>query len=131
MFTYPKILRIRYSLRTLVIATALAGLVFSWVAYQLNWIRQRQEIIASPRYRCSTGPFFLWDRPAAPWQIRIFGEEGYLQIIVPQIGNSEDRFGSELAIQIDDPRLYPEERQEMLRVSELFPEAHIYCDPPL
>lgn len=108
----------------------LAGLVFSWVGYQINWIRQRREIIANPKYGYGTGPFFLWERPDAPWQLRILGEPGYLVISVPMVGDVQERFGNQEAISIDDLRLYPEEWREMERVSQLFPEANVYCNPP-
>lgn len=123
--------RVRFSLRTLIVVTVLMSVVFAWAGYQIKWIRQRQEILASPRYGHGTGPFFLWDRPNAPWQLRLFGEEGYLNISVPMMGERIERFGDDnMVISIEDPGLYPEERAEMERMKELFPEASIFCVAP-
>src|SRR5262245_5344012 len=37
----------RFSLRTLFVLTAAASIPMGWVAYQLNWIRQRHAVLAN------------------------------------------------------------------------------------
>ena len=63
--------RPRFTLRTLFVLVTLAGIVCAWVAYQLNWIRQRHQFN-------ETHSRILYDEPttaAAPWQLRLFGEK--------------------------------------------------------
>ena len=71
----------RFSLRTLFVVVTIAGLLAGWVAYQLNWIRQRNEVIIGGDW--DTDPTVLnlpvpirgkWDYP--PWTLGWFGEVG-------------------------------------------------------
>jgi hypothetical protein len=60
-------------LRTLFVFCTLAGVVCAWVAYQLNWIRQRHEFIA--RYGdLPTAWRSDFRVPGVPWQLQLFGE---------------------------------------------------------
>jgi hypothetical protein len=91
----------RYSLRALFVFCTLAGIACAWVAYQLNWIRQRHEFIRThelPFYY--KGPF---TEPQAPWQLRLFGERGEMGMTVPE--------------------------SQMTRAHELFPEAQLNSRP--
>lgn len=138
MLRYPTLRRVRYSLRTLIIATALAGLVFSWVAYQLNWIRQRREIIASPKFRYTVArPSYdddtrqtIWVSPNAPWQLRMFGETGYTFISVHIIGDVKEFPLISSVGTVTEECLYPEQLREVERVRRLFPEANVMIFPP-
>jgi hypothetical protein len=81
--------RPRFSLRTLLVLIALISIPLGWLAYQLNWIRERHKMLTQelPReyqeYReyNKTQPAIL--RPA-PWPLRIFGEQGIVVIGVPK-----------------------------------------------
>jgi len=110
----PKRRWFRFSLRTLfVIVTVLGGLL----AYQLNWIRQRHEIIAF--YETSVAPKtgYAWPLDVvsyaateefppyrtAPWNLRLFGERGYAELgLFRHVSDSE-----------------------LLRIKGLFPEAEV------
>jgi hypothetical protein len=79
----------RFSLRTLFVVVTAMCIAGGWVAYQLNWIRQRHEFIAEVKKLSQpfyvpvwayirsdyVGPPYLPETPA-PWPLRIFGEEG-------------------------------------------------------
>jgi len=54
--------RPRFSLRTLFVLVTLAGIACAWVAYQLDWIRQRKAVLQNVRY---AGPaqYLLNPRP--------------------------------------------------------------------
>ena len=59
---------------------AIIGIPMSWVAYQLNWIRQRREYIR----KTDTGVTAYSTPPLGPfnppWNLRIFGDQGYAEI---------------------------------------------------
>jgi hypothetical protein len=61
----------RFSLRTLFVTVALAAVPLGWVAYQLNWIRQRHAFLE--RAGVVQYPPVAVDRPL-PWSLRLFGE---------------------------------------------------------
>ena len=65
----------RFSLRTAFILLTLVCLVVAWAAYQLNWIRERQEARKTFRtYSDANAP--------APGILWIFGEKGEEIIIL-------------------------------------------------
>jgi hypothetical protein len=68
--------RPRFSLRTLFVLVAIAGVPMAWGAYQLNWIRQRHEFISHFRAVSGYSPTTV-DPQAAPWPLSLFGENGY------------------------------------------------------
>lgn len=79
-------------------------LLACFLAYQLNWIRQRRELI-------KTGVVETYETPSeksvakrAPGLLYLFGEPGYHNVSVYMLD--------------DDP--------ELARVRELFPEAAVY-----
>lgn len=79
----------RFRLRTLLIVIALLSVPMGWVAYQLNWIRQRHEFLAEnptfPSFDDSMeGQSFARFDPPAPWQLRIFGEPGHDWVGAPK-----------------------------------------------
>ena len=78
----------RFSLRMLfvavaVVAVAVISLSMSWVAWQLNWIRQRHVFLAQ---HCSTedddSSRDRWD-DRLPWQLEMFGETERWKLYVP------------------------------------------------
>src|SRR5690242_16087160 len=92
-----KFLRPRFSLRALFVTMTLLGCLIGWVVYQLNWIRQRHEAAAnalvSVNLRANRemvifrggGSIYRGLGPAsykAPWQLRLFGEQGHPVILV-------------------------------------------------
>jgi hypothetical protein len=103
----PKRRWFRWSLRTMFVVVTLS-LLFGSVAWCLNWIRQRHEIIATchefrEASKGGTAPTLLW----------LFREPGYDHI--------------ELRFPLRDlgMRMTPSERDEVDRVRELFPEAKV------
>ncbi len=57
-------------------ALAVLAVPLGWVAYSLNWIRQRREVIRTTDF-FQRGPIPKVDAPAALW---FFGEEGVYSI---------------------------------------------------
>jgi hypothetical protein len=72
--TKPKRCWFRFSLRMLFFLVTIVGVAAGWVAYQLNWIRERDKFSAQHiEYRRSIRgePYF-----DAPWNLKVFGELG-------------------------------------------------------
>src|SRR5437016_1528183 len=59
----------RFKLRTLFVLIALISIPLGWVAYQLNWRRQRDNFLN----RTHAGRLHM-GLIAAPWSLRLFGE---------------------------------------------------------
>jgi hypothetical protein len=67
----------------LLIGIALLSIPMGWVAYQLNWIHQRNEFYA--RYKMNyTHQLPRLRAVRAPWPLRLFGESGRDYIAVPK-----------------------------------------------
>ena len=100
----------RFSLRTLFVLIALFA---CWFGYEMNWVRQRRQVIADPQVQ--TWRYFvavtLYGNPprehrervysTAPWPLNWLGEPGYWGVVLAP-GTSD---------------------QEIERVRRLFPEA--------
>ena len=63
----------RFSLRTLFAAVTVLCVVGGWVAYQLNWIRERQAFRESGKI---VGRWGTMHDPDAPGTLWLFGETG-------------------------------------------------------
>ena len=91
----------RFSLRTLLIVVT----VFCcWIAYQLNWIRQRHEALSSEKISFpgqARAPALLW----------VLGERGYGEIAFRRSTKG---------------RLMLEDDAEFERIKRLFPEAYTW-----
>src|SRR5262245_16214465 len=76
----------RYSLRTLFVLVAIAGLISLWAVRQLEWIKERRQFIDTK----ARGFVMLngWPkrRTAAPWSLRIFGEKSWETTILVEEG---------------------------------------------
>jgi hypothetical protein len=78
----------RFSLRTLFVLVTIVGVGAGWVAYQLNWMRQRHTFLAqhpgcepsSPMspFRSKSG-----NPSNAPWSLRLLGETPRMFLAVP------------------------------------------------
>jgi hypothetical protein len=88
----------RFSLRTLFVVVTTVGVASGWVAYQLNWIRQRHAFFNAYEVPIYTDILTL-PKPL-PWSLRMFGEPAHGFVMVE-----------------------PEYMQDAAR---LFPEARIY-----
>jgi hypothetical protein len=108
-------LRPRFSLRTRFVLIALISIPLSWAAYQVNWIRQRNDArrwIASMNgqvwrdYPIGQSSFAVTE---SPWPIRLFGEE------------------SVFAIEVSVPDAREQHKQEL---QSLFPESKIAVIAP-
>jgi hypothetical protein len=114
----PKRRWFRFSLRTLFVVVTISGIALGWVAYQLNWIRQRRELVHRTDIEA-----LMWadgDYPTAPGLMWLFGEQGYdiIEIIVdlpidPTIDVPPDRERTET------------ETALLERARSLFPEAEV------
>jgi hypothetical protein len=108
--------RLRFGLRTMFVAV----MVFAcWVGYQVNWIRQRNELLARPDVFHSRFPFvsgnLVIEPPTqsqrAPGVLWILGEKGVHSLQLPV---SPERFET-----LD----CAECREEIRHAKSLFPEA--------
>jgi hypothetical protein len=105
----------RFSLRTLFVVLTVFG---CWLGYQLNWIRQRNAIVADfPRWLAYEGTTAN-PPPPAPGMLWMFGAKGY-HTVVRVVPNGND---AAVATEIE-------------MVQRLFPEASvdaaaIHLDPP-
>ncbi|HEY2840642.1 MAG TPA: hypothetical protein VGJ26_15910 [Pirellulales bacterium] len=119
---------LRFSLRTMFIVVTL---IAAFVAYHMNWIRQRRAVIEgrlgedvyvqswdpaedpfnpplAPKWRPPRGPGLLW----------LFGERGY--------ANLDIQFGPPIRRQRD---LTPEELARTKQIERLFPESIVHAEP--
>jgi hypothetical protein len=84
----------------LFVLVTLVAIICGWVAYQLSWIRQRHAFL-------SADALYVVRACPAPWSLRLFGEQGFYEIMV---GKSEmDRAHSLLPESIVKP--IPEDYQ--------------------
>jgi hypothetical protein len=106
--TKPKRRWFRFSLRTMFVVVTLFGVAAGWVAYQLNWIRQRHEFVSARH----SGQFAI-GFVKAPWSLRLFGEkEAEFVVSVPKedIGLARELFPEAIAINpnpSDFPAAFP------------------------
>ncbi len=143
-----RISRFRFSARLLLLAVAALGAGLGWVSYQLQWIRNRNQII-------SRGDVFNygaveWYMVDAPWPLDHFGEVGFVQLSIvkydsdranvatygPRTGASSggptkvshdfDRAKVAIPSRPWEDLLRPDECADLNRVRELFPEAEVF-----
>ena len=98
----------RFKLRTLFIIVAMFCLPAAWVGNQLMWIHDRHAALDSQgenTFLAFIGPghggHFTVPEAPAPWQLRIFGEQGVGGIIIA-IANEQPVLKQKLA------KLFPE-----------------------
>jgi len=108
-----------YSLRTLLLAVAA---IAALIAYEMNWIRQRQAFLAQHpvddmAYEASDGSGGIV-RQRAPSGLWLFGERGVLDI---EIRLSE----SEVHVDVDGQRAAHPRHPAIAKAMRLFPEANI------
>ena len=94
----------RFSLRTLFVLVALLSIPLGWVAYQLNWIRQRHQFLET-KVRTRFGVDLVEDKHL-PWPLRLFGETSqsslYLVINQKDMGDAETLFPEARFAQVPD-----------------------------
>lgn len=69
---------LRFSLRTLFMVVTVLCLPLGWLGYQLNWVRQRREALATRSILDITDSASL----PAPSALSFFGERGYPSLLV-------------------------------------------------
>ena len=104
MATAPRRYWYQISLRALLALIACSSLVFAWIAYELEWKRQRQLVLSQYNH-ANRGP----SAPALLW---IFGVHGYSTVRLKFEGYKVRT-------------LTLDEEQERERVRRLFPEAQV------
>ena len=90
MTTAPKRRWFQWSLRTLFVVVTLVGCATGWVVYQINWIRQRSEFVASEKRiheRRGVAVTIAYTYPGkqpvrAPFMLWTLGETGFSDICV-------------------------------------------------
>ncbi len=106
---------------------AVAGIA-CWLGYELNWIRQRQELFATGRVACEDdsglGSSIAAGGVRAPGLLGLLGERGY-EFLVIKFPNRTKSNGVEI--------FTPVEKAEIEDVQRLFPESVIqsyeWADP--
>ena len=68
---------LRWSLRTMFVVVTVAGCLVGWLTYNLNWIRQRHEVVSRPNVsKLDDG------NTPAPFALRMLGESGQWAIAI-------------------------------------------------
>ncbi len=116
----PKRRWFRFSLRTLLVITALFGV---WLGYNVNWMRQRREFIVRHNaifqaygedWRAGElhTDFLRRQYPRAvraPWPLWLFGEPGVVRVNVAQVGEEPGAvYSDDYEAFQDAKRLFPE-----------------------
>ena len=100
--------RLKFSLRTLLVLVTVLCVPLCWLGYQLNWIRQRREALATSWVIDFGGSASV----PAPRLLWMFGERGRKNLVVmPAHG-----LGGDWTLADD---------VELKRAQELFPEASV------
>lgn len=123
----PKRRWFRFSLRTFLVGVMLLGGGLAWIGYHLNWIQERQAIVSRSDVRAAEGSIFLEPPPVAPWPLRLFDKRAYRSVAIVIVDQQRALSDDEMYVEPFDPRLTPEERQQLERVARLFPEARAYA----
>lgn len=121
MTTAPKHRWFAFSLRTLFVVVTVVGIGLGWVVYQLNWIRQRRAVIARPDI-LSWSRFAVEPLASPPWTLRPFAERGFYGVDLI-IVDDDRAIVNEMDVTADDSRLTAKERNKVLEIRRLFPEA--------
>jgi hypothetical protein len=116
----PKRRWFQFGIGTLfVLVTALAA-ILGWASYQLNWIRQRREMVSRPDVEAWCHAWADGHFPPAPGELWLFGAHGYdwIKIVVDvPLDPSDD-------VPLDRERT-ADEVATLERARELFPEAAV------
>src|SRR5438552_1939151 len=123
--------RLQFSLRTLFVVVTLLCV---WLAWEVNWIRQRHALLASHKvflFDELVGPTPKDTPPPAPGMLWLFGETGVQNMVVWTVDRSDA--GLPLDSDLEAFRMSDEYRL----AGRLFPEAHLILwrktindDPP-
>ena len=118
----------RFSLLGLLmlVTVTLAAGVAGWIAYHLDWIRQRRDVL---RREGNELHFFPagWYMPEAPWPIRWFGEQGHASILVVHRDSQRAALSGTGpgAAKEAESLLTASEQSELDQIRSLFPEASV------
>jgi hypothetical protein len=101
-----------FSLRTLFVGMTVVGCLLGWLAYNLNWIRERRHAVRWLNQQELFGPGMVESehQPELPWSLRILGEDSSYDVVwvFPGPEEAED---------------IPAFRRRMANVATLFPET--------
>jgi hypothetical protein len=95
----------QFGLGTMLLVAPTFGLALAWAAYNLHWIRERQDALSE----CLVQPH--WAAP--PGLLGVFGERGYGFLILRRDDDDIHR------------PLTDAEEQKQRRIAALFPEAEV------
>ena len=81
--------RFRFGLRTMFVVVTVVAVLCAWVAYSLNWIRERHHAIATGevkvvRQNVRYSFLILTPVPRAPAGLWMFGEHGNRELLVDE-----------------------------------------------
>lgn len=99
--TTPRRRWFQFSLATLFVGVTVVAISMAWVAYQLNWIRERRAALTKAEY--ITQCFGESRQPRPMWRLTFLGEKPIAHIIT----------GNDLPA------------EEFDRMTSLFPKAHV------
>lgn len=117
----------RFSLLGLLVMVTLAAGLVGWITSQLDWMRQRRDVVQRDGHDLHFFPGPTWYMPEAPWPIRWFGEEGRAGIIlVHRDPQRAGLLGTGPAVAKDaESLLTADEQSELEQIRSLFPEASV------
>jgi hypothetical protein len=118
----------QFSLRTMLLLMAIVAVSFSWIGYNLNLIRQRQEILRhwwqADQY--VYGAFGPAQPVRAPGSLWLFGEQGYRTVLI-RFSNADDHTelsDAEKALVVGAKALFPEAYVEGALMSDSMPNIY-------
>jgi hypothetical protein len=101
-------MKLTFTIRHLLIAVTLFAVLFGWITHQLNWIKQRHNLLVKIGYDPDPTYSYLPPRHELfPWSLKLFGEE-------PVVGGE---------LFVDTPN-------ELEYANSLFPEGKFQIRPP-
>ncbi len=112
MTTAPNRRWFRFSLRTLFVVVTCLGCLLGWLAYNLNWIRERRHAVRWLSQQELFGPGMVKSehQPELPWSLRVLGEDPSYDVVWVFPGPEEF---------VDIPAF----RRRMATIAPLFPET--------
>jgi len=110
--TKPRGRWFRFSMRTVFVLLTVLGIFFSWLAIQIQWMRDRHEAIEWLRGHSAQTVNLAGPSCPAPWSLRILGERGVSWIVIEGLNFPSDR----------------ERERRGHELQRLFPEAEVHYD---
>jgi hypothetical protein len=128
-----------FSLRTLFVAVTVLAVPLGWVGYQLNWIRQRHELLErQERFRKLWSEFMKSEEDDSKFDAELL-ESSASKLMLVVTADPCGKLGAQAPLSlrlfgeigreaIIFPRGTKKTDKEFQRIKRLFPEAAVSCD---